>query len=797
MKLFITIIVGLLCFSAISQTKISGKIIENDSTAIPFAEVVLKNVTSGKLIGSITEDDGSFQLNTTPGNYSLEISFVGQQLFTKKIEVKEDAIDLGTIIVDNAQELDEVFLTSKKKLIERKIDRLIFNVENSSKSSQGDVVEVLKIVPSIRVENDAISMIGKGNMRVMIDEQMLQLSGVDLINFLQSIDSETIKSIEVISNPPARYEAEGNSGLINIILKKPKSDSWNAQLKGTYIQRTKANYRSSANFNINKDKFTFSGRLGFIKHQLVLQENLTSTYPEETSVTSTPVDIDLEGSVASAEIGYEMNQNWHLGAQYYFNGTAANIESLPKTKITRNNAEDSFIRMNGSEPQHPRVHKLNLNTNFNLDSLGKNVILNLDYLYNTNEDKKYYQGIESPGLDENTENRYFRSFNKTNNKYDIYSAKIDIENPLKWIDLDFGAKYTYSDISSDIKSFNTGYTLNPTDEIPNIPAVPFDYDEKIASAYISANRNFGEQWSAQFGLRLENTAISALSPNLDINREDNYTNLFPTFYINYNLDTKTNFSLNYSRRIERPNFRDLNPNTYYRTPSIFYSGNAYLDPSFIHNIEFSVLHHDFVTRLYFTRENNAFGEVPIANTSINSTGFSYENYIDRTLLGISESFTWNPIHWWTNVNNLDLNYAKSTFNLEQPQADRNGFNSRVSTNNDFNLNSEKTIIGGLNYWYQFEGVDGIFETQAQSSLGLSLQFLLLDKDLNISLRGEDLFKNAIERKTAKINGVTQEIRNFYDSRQFWLSVSYKFGNDNLKVRSQKSGNTDTERRAGG
>ena len=125
MKLFITIIVGLLCFSAISQTKISGKIIENDSTAIPFAEVVLKNVTSGKLIGSITEDDGSFQLNTTPGNYSLEISFVGQQLFTKKIEVKEDAIDLGTIIVDNAQELDEVFLTSKKKLIERKIDRLI------------------------------------------------------------------------------------------------------------------------------------------------------------------------------------------------------------------------------------------------------------------------------------------------------------------------------------------------------------------------------------------------------------------------------------------------------------------------------------------------------------------------------------------------------------------------------------------------------------------------------------------------------------------------------------------------
>ncbi|MDN3594008.1 outer membrane beta-barrel family protein [Zunongwangia endophytica] len=690
-----------------------------------------------------------------------------------------------------------MLITSKKKLIERKIDRLIFNVENSSKSSQGDVVEVLKIVPGIRVENDAINMIGKGNMRVMLNEQILQLSGVDLINFLQSIDSETIKSIEVISNPPARYEAEGNSGLINIILKKPKSDSWNAQLKGTYIQRTKANYRSSANFNINKNKFTFSGRLGFINHQIALQESLKSTYPEETSATLTPIDIDLEGSVASAEISYEIDENWQLGAQYYFNGTTVDIQTSPRTTITQNNSVNSFIRIEGSEPQHPRVHKFNLNSNFNLDSVGKKLILNLDYLYNTNEDKKYYQGIESPSLDENAENSYFRSFNKTNNNYDIYSAKVDVESPLQWIDLDFGAKYAYSDISSDIESFNTGYTSNPTDDIPDVPAIPFNYEENIAAAYISANRNFGERWSAQFGLRLENTAISALSPNLDINREDNYTNLFSTFYINYNLDKETNFSLNYSRRIERPNFRDLNPNTYYRNPLIFYSGNAYLDPSFIHNIEFSVLHHDFVTRLYFTRENNAFGEVPIANTSTNSTGFSYKNYIDRTLLGISESFTWSPIHWWTNVNNLDLNYANSTFNLEQPQADRSGFNSRISTNNDFNINSEKTIIGGINYWYQFAGVDGIFETKAQSSLGLSLQFLLLDKDLNISLRGEDLFRNSIERKTAKINGVTQHIRNFYDTRQFWLSISYKFGNDNLKVRSQKSGNTDTERRAGG
>ena len=800
MRLVLVVLFAFL-FTTSSAQKITGKIIENQQQSpLAFAEVIVKPITSGELTGTVANENGNFSINISLGEYILEIFYVGNKLYTKKISVKTSNLDLGTISVKNSQQLDEVILTARKKLIERKIDRLVFNVANSSKASQGDVIEVLKITPSIRIENDEITMIGKGSMRVMINEQMLQLTGMDLINYLQSIDSESIKSVEVISNPPARYEAEGNSGLINIVLKKSKNDSWNAQLKGTFIQRTKPNYRTSAYFNYNKDKLTFSGRLGFIKHQIMLQEDLNTRYREETSAIKTPVDIDLEGQVASAEISYEINQNWQIGGQYFFNTTRADILTRPETRISRENNEDVTIITNGQEPQHPRLHKVNLNSQINLDTLGKKVIINLDYLNNHNEDTKFYNGEQIEGLDEENERRYFFSYNNNVNDFDIYSAKIDIENPLKWINLDFGAKYNFSDISSDISSFSPGFILRPIEDpttLMDTYPLPFQYKENIAAAYISGTRNFGERWSAQLGFRLERTEIDAHSILPNVNRYDLYTNLFPSLYINYNLDHQTNFSASYSRRIQRPDFYELNPYEYYRSPNLFYSGNPNLEPAFIDNVELNIIHKNLVTRLYFTKEVDAYAEIPVPDRDENFSVFSYENYIDRQAFGVSESYTWNTLNWWSSVNNLDISYSKASFNLTAPEPDRNGFNSRLSTNNDFNLNAEKTIIAGLNYWYQFAGFDGIFETEAQSATGVSLQFLLLDKNLNISLRGEDLFRNAIDRRSAVINGVTQEIRNFYDTRQFWLSVSYKFGNNNLKVKSQRSGNSDIERRAGG
>jgi hypothetical protein len=210
------IIIFLITFSSIvvtAQTEIIGSVLEKESQkTLEFAEVVLLNNESSIIAGAVTDANGVFKLNTKQGNYTIQVTYVGQILYTKNITVAEKPINLGVIEIVNAQELDEVFIAAKKKLIERKIDRLVFNVENSSKASQGDALEVLRVAPGVRVQNDQITMIGKSNLQVMINDKIVQLSNEDLINFLRSIASEDIKNIEVITTPPAKYEASGNSG---------------------------------------------------------------------------------------------------------------------------------------------------------------------------------------------------------------------------------------------------------------------------------------------------------------------------------------------------------------------------------------------------------------------------------------------------------------------------------------------------------------------------------------------------------------------------------------------------------
>lgn len=689
--------------------------------------------------------------------------------------------------------LSEVVINAKKKLIEQKIDRLVFNVANSSKASQGDVIEVLKITPGVRVESNEISMIGKGVLQVMIDDKIIHLSGQNLINFLRSLASEDIKSIEVISNPPAKYEAEGNSGLINIVMKKAKKDSWNAQLKGTYFERSKPNYRTSASFNFSKNKLSIASRLGYIKQMAILKEDVSTDFPEEHWRNSTLVNIDVEGVAATADLSYRITKNWEMGGQYFFNQTLVKIDVNPSTQVLNRKTSQVIrsLQSTGDEPQHPRRQTVNFNNTIDLDSLGKKIILNLDYFNDSNNYRKNYKGTlvtQKP-----YSKQYYRSLNLNERLVENYSAKLDVEYPVSWLDMDFGGKISHSSVSNDVSFFNSDLSNEPVGQTP-MQMNDFTYKEEIRALYFSGNRKFGEKWSAQLGLRMENTSINAGSIYSDLSRNNEYTNLFPTFYLSYQATKKSNFSLNYSRRIQRPPYFFLNPTVYYRNPFQRRKGNPYLQPAFIHNLEFSNIYRNFVTRFYYTHEDNLFSEIPIPSPDTNITSYTVENYINRNRIGFSENYTFDGLDWWSSNNNLNINYSKADLYLEEVPTQQNGFYARLSTYNDFNLNPEKTIIAGLNYWYQFPGVDGIFKTEAMSSFGLSLQFLLLQKNLNLTLKGNDLFRTAIEKRSANINGVHQELKSFNDTRQFWISLSYKFGNKDISARHHKTGNEEEKER---
>ena len=278
--------------------------------------------------------------------------------------------------------------------------------------------------------------------------------------------------------------------------------------------------------------------------------------------------------------------------------------------------------------------------------------------------------------------------------------------------------------------------------------------------------------------------------------KNDYTKFFPTFYLSYDATENSNFSFNYSKRIERPSFFELNPNIYFSNPFQSIEGNAFLQPAYIDNFELTNTFKNFVTKLYYSYEDNLFSQVPLADITTNIIRFTNENFINTSRFGISENYTFDKISWWSSNNSLDINYSKSKFNLEEEQEDQEGVNATISTYNDFNLNADKTFLMGVNFWYSFPGVNGIFDTKEASSLSLSLQYLLLNKDLNITLRGNDLFKSSAERNESRVNGVLQTARYYYDSRSIQLSVSYKFGNKDISAKRHKTGNEAEKGRTG-
>src|SRR5690606_4090837 len=319
MNKIIIILMAFSCLAVSAQSEITGTVLEKETQKVlEFAEVILQNNESSIIGGTVTNTEGAFNLNIKEGDYTLQVIYVGQILYTQNIIVAEKSINLGDIEIVNTQELEEVAIVGEKRLVERKIDRLVFNVENSSKASQGDALEVLRVTPGVRVQNDQISMIGKSNLQVMIDDKIIRLSAEELTNFLRSIASEDIMKIEVITTPPAKYEASGNSGLVNIILKQAKKDSWNAQLKASYTQRIYAAGSVGGSFNFNKDKLSIASSINYSDADFFYDQQDNAYFPDGLWSTSTPVKFSNKGLSGRIDLNYQITSNWEMGAQYIY-----------------------------------------------------------------------------------------------------------------------------------------------------------------------------------------------------------------------------------------------------------------------------------------------------------------------------------------------------------------------------------------------------------------------------------------------------------------------------------------------
>ena len=558
MKTIKLLIFLLFSTSLFSQT-ITGKVTDN-TDIIPFANVILKDAIGKTIAGTSTTDEGTFELKVNARMYSIEISYLGFKTWTKNISVTKN-INLGTIVLEeNAQALDEIVVKTEKRVIERKIDRLVFNVEKSVAATGGNGVDVLRITPGLQLQNNTLSILGRGATQVLINGRLSPLGGDELIAFLSGFSASDIVKIEVITNPPAQYDASGNGGLINIILKKGIQNSWKNATTVSYNQN-KYNFTTfNNNFFYNKNKVSFSGSLNATKGNFENLESLTINYPNNTW------DIAIDGKQNNDQfsgrflLDYAVSKNTTFGVQYLGNNTKPGINAVTTSTIfDTNNVLERSLKNKAQNDVDNNNHSLNFHLITKLDTTGKQLSFDADYFTFTS-DRNLDFTTEQFDVYGNSQGLSSAALNISNQKIDNFSSQVDMDLPLKKVSLTYGLKASFTNTDSGVLFYNT---LSGSEVLDPNQSTNFMYKENVLAAYFSGNTKLNNKLTMQFGLRFEDTKTKGFNASLNQTTPNNYSKFFPSLYFSYAKNDNNNFNFSYGKRINRPNFRDLNPFRFY------------------------------------------------------------------------------------------------------------------------------------------------------------------------------------------------------------------------------------------
>ena len=791
-KLAIIIATIFLSQTIFSQIKISGTIKDNQGS-IPYANVLLKDANQIIKAHEVTDDNGYFELNATEGKYTLEVRFLGYQEWTKDIDLQKD-IEMGNIQLETtSEELGEVVVESKIPVFERKADRLVFNVDQSIAAKGGNVLDAMQVAPGLMVEHDGINMLGKGTARVMIDGRMLQLSGEELVGFLNSIAADDIKKIEIITNPPAKYEAGSSAGLINIIYKKGMNNYW----KGS---TTFANSKNRYNFSTLRGNFLYS------KNKVSLSLNLNGTKGDNREVEMTEIKYSnghqesfIEGKKQKdafsgrLAVDYKLTENTTIGAQYLGNFTSPNYGGVTTTNMFNNASTiDSLYETPFFEDRTVNSQIYNIHLVSKLDTLGRNISFDIDYFdFNNTKERNYTANTFNGNGEFLNINR--SETNLSDQSIDNYSAKVDVEHPLKAFQLSYGAKVSFIKTTNDLMNFNkiSGESIfDPTS------SNKFEYDENVQAVYVNGTKKLNDKIYLQAGLRLENTETKGFSVTLNQTNKNQYLKLFPTFYISYDKNKNNTFAFNYGRRISRPWFRNLNPFRIYSNSNNYSEGYPFLRPSFSDNFEWVHTYKQvWTTVAYFTVSTNGSGTIFSADDETNVQAIIRRNYYDDYFFGIGEVYTFNKLKWWESRNQFFVTKYTAKFDQEIIAATpKNGFRFYTSSNNTFYINNTTKLQ--LNCFYIPQQNGGLTSTGQRYGVDIGVRKNFLNKKLQLALFAKDIFDTgSLNNSLSEVNGVEVNFGMNYSRRYLRFSMTYDFGNHKINVRERKFGNDDETRRS--
>ena len=785
--------------------KVTGTVIDGNTKTLESATITLlraKDSTVAKM--SVADKTGQYSFDGVPeGSYLVSISAVGHNKgYSEQFEINaaSPSIKLKTIeLVPAAKSLGGVTVTARRPLIEQKVDRTIVNVEASVTNVGTSALEVLEKSPGVSVDKDGnISLKGKQGVQVYVDGRPTYLSGADLANMLGSMNSSQLDQIEIMTNPPAKYEAAGNSGIINIKTKKTKQFGYNGSLSSTYSQGILPKITNGFNFNYRKNKVNFFANLGQNYRRNFQQIDIQRKFLESTT-KEVISNFEQESKMRDGGESY----NGKIGLDYYVNkkttlGMVANGFINPGHFNNNSNIriyDPSFVLQSRTMAQTSNERKfkhggLNLNFRHVFDSTGRELTADADYLaYRSSNSQDlinaYYDAGGNPMSKADT------LLGNLPQEINIYSAKMDYLHPLK-----NGAKFEAGLKTSFVRTDNNALydSLNYGVRVHDIGrSNHFLYEENVNAAYVNYSRPLGKKFTGQFGLRAENTNAKGKQLTTGENFSRNYTQLFPTVYIQYKANDKNSFVLNYGRRIERPDYEDLNPFILFLDKYTYEQGNPNLRPQFAHNIELSHNYKGFLnTTLNYTKTTDVINEVLEQYPDRNETAVKKSNIASQEQFGIAVS-AGGPIRkWWTG------NIYANLFNNKFKGVVNGDYVSIGATTALFNVSNQfkfaKTWTAELGGFYRTPGIDGVFKIfgLGAMNMGISKQVMKGKGTVRLSLR--DILYTQKAKGTIKYSNIDAAFQQRRDSRQVALGFTWRFSKGKMaNAPKRKTGAADDEK----
>ena len=762
----------LFSLSGVGQT-ISGKITGIEGEAGAYFEVIVFYLKSGEKAMARANEIGEYSVTVTEQDSLLMKVFeYGVEVFKEELNITGDLTKDINIQPDNM--LEGMDVVTAKKLIENKVDRVVYNVEASVMSNGLNLFEVLGMTPLVIASEDAIALAGKSNVAVMIDDKMTNLSGAELVNYLKSLRADDIAKIEVITSPPANYEAEGNSGIINIVLKENPNHGFNGSASGTYIQASYPGYSSNASFNYRSKKIATSLRLRQYDRSIKATENIDII--GDNSIYSRDVRKDsYAGMGLNYSIDYKVNDKVNVGVIYDLSKLEDNLVIDNASTYQGVWGTDSIILTHSDQYKPAISQTLNAYTDIKLDTNGSELNIVANYFSNKLDNNVNFESNSQPFAVQNIVN------NTSDIDYDIYSAQADLYIPRKWGELETGGKYTFFSNVSDVQYLNQeGGTYILDSSKSNI----FDYQEHNIAGYISYAKELSAKWQLKTGLRYEHSLISGHSITTGETNTNEYGNLFPTFYLAHIPNQSNYITFSYSKRINRPSFSQLNPFKWYSNPYTFYTGNPSLQPSYNHNFEFNyTIKGNYTFGLYAQKLINGAGRTVEVNAQ-NEKAVGFGNFLEKFDVGINGSAYLALTKWWENYISFNVSYSESSSTLPEilPQ---NGYAAYYSTNNTFLIIPNKGVKGLINFWHALPSTSGNSRNEDISALAVGVRFPAWKDRLQVNIIYNDILRGTVSKGEIYFSGFTQYYNNYYDSQSFSFSLTYNFGSNTVRGNNKR------------